>query len=169
VLHRLLLVRTAGFYIEQNAAFLIVPNLFFLRFIIPPIAEETTMAYVDDPKMKRIASLLTGSLLSLCNELGWPEDKEPYMTKFNNRMHDYYLRFEEFTLRLIDCNDWEYDTSRLNPKGNMIDIIASAAERVILLDHKETNKVLRSHMYCASLMHMIEENVYDFTGVGPVK
>jgi hypothetical protein len=165
VLHRLLLVRASGFYVEQNAAFLVVPNLLFLRFLIPPIAEETTIAYAKDPKMRRIASLLSGSLLSLCNELGWPADKEPYMAKFVERVAQYYPKLEEFTFQLIDCHEWDYDVAQLHPKGELVDLLSSTVNRVILMDAKEANKFIHSHIYCASLMHMIEESVYDFSGV----
>jgi hypothetical protein len=169
VLIRLLLVRAAGFFVEQNAPFLVLPNLLFLRFVVPPLAEETTRAYLDDPKMKRIAALLSGSLISLVNELGWPEDKEPYMIKFADRMEQFYPKFEEFTFNLIDCHEWDYDVRKLNPKGDLLELLRLAAGRVVLLDQKDANKILHSHVYHPSLMHMIEEYVYDFSGVDRTK
>jgi hypothetical protein len=145
---------------------LVVPNLLFL---IPPIAEETTIAYAADPKMRRIASLLSGSLLSLCNELGWPEDKEPYMAKFVSRVEQFYPRLEEFIFELIDCHEFDYSSKKLTPKGDLVELLSSTASRVILMDLKEANRLLNSHVYCASLMQMIEESVYDFTGVDKSK
>jgi hypothetical protein len=163
VLHRLIFVRTAGFYVGQNASYLVIPNLFFLRFLIPPIAEETTMAYIQDPKMKRISSLLCGSLLSLCNGLGWPADKEPYMMNFLDRMERCYPRMDDFTFELIDCHEFEgYDPAKLSNKGNTIELIAQAAKRVILMNLKDPNKYIHSHIFSVSIMHMMEEFVYKF-------
>jgi hypothetical protein len=163
VLNRLLFVRTAGFYVDQAAPSLVLPNLFFLRFLIPPIAEDTTIAYAADPKMRKIASLLSGSLLSLCNGLGWPEDKEPYMLKFAQRMEKYYKPFEEYTMQLIDCQDFSgYDPAKLSSKGNEIQLIGASPKRVVLMNLKDTNRILNSHIFSVSIMHMIEEFVYDF-------
>jgi hypothetical protein len=163
VLHRLLFVRTAGFYVGQNASYLVLPNLFFLRYLIPPIAEETTLAYATDPKMKRISSLLCGSLLSLCNGLGWPADKEPFMMKYLDRMERCYPAMDEFTFKLIDCQEFEgYEREKLSTKGNMIELIATAAKRVILMNLKEPNRYIHSHIFSVSLMHMLEEFVYKF-------
>jgi hypothetical protein len=165
ILMRLMLVRAAGFYVEQNAAFLVLPNLLFLRFLVPPLAEETTIAYADDPGMRRTGSLLSAALLSFCNQLGWPVDKEPYLANFTARMERLYPKLDEFTFSLIDCHEWEYDTSALNAKGDLVELLQVAAGRVILMDEKAPNKLLRSHAYLASLIHMIEEYVYDFSGV----
>jgi hypothetical protein len=162
-LHRLLFVRTAGFYVDQAAPSLVIPNLLFLRFLIPPIAEETTITYAADPKMRRISSLLSGSLLSLCNRLGWPEDKEPYMVKYQDRIERFYPKIEEFTFQMISCHEWgQYDLRKLEPKGNPVELIGTAAKRVILLNMKEPNRLIHSHVYSVSIMHMIEEFVYDF-------
>jgi hypothetical protein len=169
VLNRLLLVRTAGFYVEQNAAFLVLPNLLFLRFLVPPLAEETARAYVEDPKMKRIATLLSGALLSLCNELGWPEDKEPYLMKFNDRIERFYGKLEDWTFKLIDCHEWDYDWKKLNPKGDLVELLKGTASRVILMDQKDANMMIHCHVDFVSIMHMIEEYVYDFSGVGQLK
>jgi hypothetical protein len=165
ILNRLLIVRTSGFYVEQNAAFLVVPNLLFLRFIVPPISEETTRAYADDPKMRQLGSLLSGALLSLSNEIGWPEDKEPYMARFVSRVEQFYPKLQEFVFKLIDCHEWDYDVTQLKPSGNLLDLFTLTASRVILMDEKDANRMLHSHVYVASLMHMIEEYVYDFSSV----
>jgi hypothetical protein len=170
VIHRLLFVRTAGFYVDQSSARFVIANLFFLRYLIPPIAEQTTIAYSKDPKMRRVAALLSGALLSLCNGLGWPEDKEPYMLKFGDRMERFYGRVQEFTFQTIDCHDMgPYDMGILNPEGNAVELIGEAAKRVILMNLKEPNRIIRSHMYSVSVMHMIEEFVYTFNNDGAAK
>jgi hypothetical protein len=162
ILHRLIFVRTSGFYVGQNASYLVIPNLFFLRYLIPPIVEES-MTHMPDPKMKKIASLLTGSLLSMCNQLGWPADKEPYMVKFLDRMEKNYPLISDFTFNLIDCHEFDgLDREKFVTKGNTIELIAQAAKRVILMNHKEPNRYIHSHLYSVSLMHLVEEFVYVY-------
>jgi hypothetical protein len=162
VLHRLIVIRTAGFYINQNAAFIVIANLLMLRFIIPPIATAGAIQYAADPKMKKVSALVQNSMLSICNELGWPEDKEPYLAKFRDRIEKYYPLMEAFMFDLIDCHQFEYDRSKLAPSGNVIEMLASAAKKLIFMNVKEANGMIHSHIYKASLMHMIEEYTYDF-------
>jgi hypothetical protein len=162
VLHRLLVVRTSGFYINQNAAFIVIANLLLLRFIIPPIATEGAVQYGSDPKMKKVSALVTNAMLSICNELGWPEDKEPYLAKFRERIERYYPKMEAYMFDLIDCHEFDYDKSKLTPKGTGIELLSTAAKRLIFMNVKEANSMIRSHVYKASIMHMIEEYVYDF-------
>jgi ABC-type polar amino acid transport system ATPase subunit len=57
----------------------------------------------------------------------------------------------------------------LSPKGDLLELVQLAATRVMQLDEKDANRMLRSHVYHVSLMHMIEEYVYDFSGVQRTK
>jgi hypothetical protein len=84
-------------------------------------------------------------------------------------VEQYYPRLEEFTFELIDCHEWDYNSKKLAPKGDLVDLLSSTASRVILMDVKEVNRLLNSHVYCASLMQMIEESVYDFSGLDKSK
>jgi hypothetical protein len=162
VLRRLVVVKTAGFYLHQNAAFIVIANLVMLRFIIPPIAREGAIHYASDAKMKKVSALVQNSMLSICNELGWPEDKEPYLAKFRDRIEQYYRLMEAYMFDLIDCHEFDSDRSKLTPKGNAIELLSSAAKRLIFMDLKEANGIIHSHIYKASIMHKSEEYTFDF-------
>jgi hypothetical protein len=162
VLYRLLLVRTTGFYVSQRAAFLILPNLFVLRFVIPPITEAAVKTFATDPKKKRIASMLYGSLLSTTNGLGWQEDKEPFMLNFQHRIEKRYPHVLEFSQKLCDCHEMEYTPPPRDAKWNALELLGPVAKRVISMNLKSANSMIHSHIYSVSLMHMIEEWVYEF-------
>jgi hypothetical protein len=74
-------------------------------------------------------------------------------------------RFKKFTLKLIDCQDFsEYDMGKLTDKGlSEIQLMGTAAKRVVLRNLKEMDRILHSHIFSVSIMHMIEEFVYDFS------
>ena len=165
---RILFVRCAGFYVNQSSPYLVIPNLLLLRFLIPPFTEYCVASYRSDPKMSKLAQLASSSLLSLFYQLGWSEDKEPVLSKYVSEVEKLFPRLEQFEYDVMDCKDFEYDYKNiLKPQENdinqLIDLVSGSAERVILMNLKDPNKVLNSHPFCVSLMQMIEEYSFDFT------
>ncbi|OHS94901.1 hypothetical protein TRFO_10848 [Tritrichomonas foetus] len=160
---RILFVRCAGFYVNQSSPFLVVPNLMLLRFLIPPFTEESVAMYRTDVKMSKLSQLASSSLLSLFYQLGWTEDKEPVLAKYSSAMEKYYPKVEKFVYKVMDCQEFHYDSSILKPQGDIVDLVSGAAERVILMNLNDPNKVIHTHPYCVSLMQMVEEYTFDFT------
>ncbi|KAK8896244.1 hypothetical protein M9Y10_014140 [Tritrichomonas musculus] len=161
---RILFVRCAGFYVNEPSPFLVVPNLLLLRFLLPPFTELSVKLYAREPKVLKISQLAQSSLLSLFYFGSWSEDKEPVLSKHKDAMKKYYKKAEKFEYEIVNCTEFDYNYKNVvKPEGDLFELAGNSAERVITMNMKDPNKILHSHIYCVSLMQMIEEYTFDFT------
>ncbi|KAH0788810.1 hypothetical protein GPJ56_007492 [Histomonas meleagridis] len=160
---RAVFIRTAGFYINQHAPYLTIPNLMLLRYILPPITTTITLSYQSGSKSQAISKLASSSFLSLFYRNGWTSD--PFLSKYSKYMEKYYQKSVEFAIHVIDCHDYQFDNPKiyLDDQWDMIDLLSDAADNLIFNDMKSPNKILDTHIYSISIMQMIEEYAYDFS------
>lgn len=164
ILLRTLFVRCAGFYVNEPSPFLVVPNLLLLRFLLPPFTDLSVKLYAREPKLLKVSQLAQSSLLSLFYFNVWSEDKEPVLSRHRDKMKKYYKRAEKFEYEIVNCTEFDYDYKNvIKPEGDLFELAGNSAERIIMMNMKEPNKILHSHIYCVSLMQMIEEYSFDFT------
>lgn len=160
-LFRTLFIRTAGFYIGQTSPFIIIPNLLLLRFLLPPYTTSVQLTYQGKPKLIEIGKLAYGSFLPVFYRNGWPIDS--YLSQFNCHMERYYPETTKFVFRLIDSHNFSFEPKVNYLDGDIIGLLSDAASNLILMNLKDPNKILSTHIYSISIMQMIEEFSYDFT------
>ena len=79
-------------------------------------------------------------------------------------MKKYYKKAEKFEYEIVNCTEFDYNYKNVvKPEGDLFELAGNSAERVITMNMKDPNKILHSHIYCVSLMQMIEEYTFDFT------
>ncbi|KAH0788967.1 hypothetical protein GPJ56_007102 [Histomonas meleagridis] len=160
---RVVFIRTAGFYINQHAPYLVIPNLMLLRFLLPHMTTKISLAFPSGSKVQSISKLAASSFLSLFYRNGWTSD--PFLSKFGKFMEKYYYESVRFAIHVIDCHKWEFENTDtyLDDKWDLIDLLGDAANNLILMNMKSPNKILNTHIYSISIMQMIEEYTYDFS------
>lgn len=164
ILLRILFVRCAGYYINEPSPFLVVPNLLLLRFLLPPFTDLSVKLYAREPKILKLSQLAQSSLLSLFYFNTWSADKEPVLSRHKDAMKKYYKKVEKFNYDIVNCTEFDYDYKNvIKPEGDLFELAGNSADRIIMMNMKEPNKILHSHIYCVSLMQMIEEYSFDFT------
>lgn len=161
---RIMFIRTAGFYVNQSSPFLVVPNLYLLRYVIPLYTEKYMVKFAPNPKFKKIASTLSASILSIFYRNPWNKDSYPALSNHNSILKELQDRAEDFSLRVIDFNDFECDFDKLSFKtDNLLKVLEIPTKRVTFMNLRFPNKYIKSHHYCVEIMQMIEESVYDFS------
>ena len=163
---RTLIIRTSGHYIDEKSPFLVIPNLLLLRVILPTYTEKSILEFKSSQIKSKVASLIGSSLLSLFYRNGWGSDKEPELAKLNYRMEKFYLNMIQFSLDLINLNEFDYDFNNIsNIKGDLIQFFLPSAKRCSLMNLQTPNFIIHSNLNSISFMHLIEEWNFDFTKI----